>query len=103
MLEEQCPPALPRAAHERGEVGAALWRQLTELAWPGIAIAEAQGGLGLGAVELCLVAEELGRAVAPCPFLATATQYAPLLQEAGAAAQSTQRLARMKLYFISVA
>jgi alkylation response protein AidB-like acyl-CoA dehydrogenase len=86
VLEEQCPPALPRAAHERGETGAALWRQMVELAWPGVAIAEAQGGLGLGAVELCLVAEELGRAVAPGPFLATATQYAPLLQEAGKSA-----------------
>ena len=81
VLEEQCPPALPRAVHERGETGAALWQQMVALAWPGLAIAEAQGGLGLGAVELCLVAEELGRAVAPGPFLATATQYAPLLQE----------------------
>jgi acyl-CoA dehydrogenase len=82
VLEEQCPPALPRALHERGETGDALWRQMAELHWPGVAIAEAQGGLGLGAVELCLVAEELGRAVAPGPFLATATQLAPLLQEA---------------------
>jgi alkylation response protein AidB-like acyl-CoA dehydrogenase len=88
VLEQQCPPALPRAVHERGETGAALWRQMVELAWPGVAIAEAQGGLGLGAVELCLVAEELGRAVAPGPFLATATQYAPLLQEAGASARA---------------
>ena len=86
VLDEQCPPALPRAVHERGETGAALWRRMVDLAWPGVAIAEAQGGLGLGAVELCLVAEELGRAVAPGPFLATATQYAPLLQEAGASA-----------------
>jgi len=86
VLDEQCPPALPRAVHERGETGAALWRRMVDLAWPGVAIAEAQGGLGLGAVELCLVAEELGRAVAPGPFLATATQYAPLLQEAGESA-----------------
>ena len=95
VLEEQCPPALPRAVHERGETGAALWSQLVALAWPGIAIGEAQGGLGLGAVELCLVAEELGRAVAPGPFLATATQYAPLLQEAGPSALAHERLARV--------
>ena len=95
VLEEQCPPALPRAAHERGETGAALWRQMVALAWPGVAIAEAQGGLGLGAVELCLVAEELGRAVAPGPFLATATHYAPLLQEAGPSALAHERLARV--------
>jgi alkylation response protein AidB-like acyl-CoA dehydrogenase len=95
VLEEQCPPALPRAVHERGETGAALWRQMVELAWPGVAIAEAQGGLGLGAVELCLVAEEMGRAVAPGPFLATATQYAPLLQEAGASALAHEHLSRV--------
>src|SRR5688572_26087236 len=95
VLEEQCPPALPRAVHERGETGEALWRQMAELSWPGVAIAEAQGGLGLGAVELCLVAEELGRAVAPGPFLATATQYAPLLQEARASALAHERLARV--------
>ena len=82
VLEEQCPPALPRAVHEAGETGSALWQQMAGLGWPGVAIAEAQGGLGRGAVELCLVAEELGRAVAPGPFLATATQLAPLLQEA---------------------
>ena len=95
VLSEQCPPALPRAVHEQGETGAALWQQMVELAWPGIAIAEAQGGLGLGAVELCVVAEELGRAVAPGPFLATATHYAPLLQAAGASDLAHERLARV--------
>ncbi len=83
VLEEQCPPALPRAVHERAETGLALWQQLVALGWPGVAIDEAHGGLGLGAVELCLVAEEIGRAVAPGPFLATATQLAPLLQATG--------------------
>jgi alkylation response protein AidB-like acyl-CoA dehydrogenase len=95
VLEEQCPPALPRAVHERGESGAALWQQLVALAWPGLAIDEAQGGLGLGPVELCLVAEELGRAVAPGPFLATATQLAPLLQEAGGSPLARALLARI--------
>jgi len=95
VLEEQCPPALPRAVHEGDETGAALWRQMVALAWPGVAIAEAQGGLGLGAVELCLVAEELGREVAPGPFLATATQLAPLLQEAGSSALASERLGRI--------
>jgi len=95
VLEQQCPPALVRAVHERGETGAALWQQLVALAWPGVAIAEEQGGLGLGAVELCLIAEELGRAVAPGPFLATATQLAPLLQEAGASPLAERLLRRI--------
>jgi alkylation response protein AidB-like acyl-CoA dehydrogenase len=95
VLEEQCPPALPRAVHEKGETGGALWQQMVALAWPGLAIDEAHGGLGLGPVELCLVAEELGRAVAPGPFLATATQLAPLLQEAGEAQLARALLARI--------
>jgi alkylation response protein AidB-like acyl-CoA dehydrogenase len=82
FLEEECPPSVPRAAHEDGQTADALWRQIVALSWPGIAIDEAHGGLGLGPVELCLIAEELGRVVAPVPFLATATQFAPLLREA---------------------
>ncbi len=95
VLEDACPPALPRAVHERGESGTALWQQMVALAWPALAIDEAHGGLGLGAVELGLVAEELGRAVAPGPFLATATQLAPLLQEAGAAPLAAATLPRI--------
>ncbi|MEN8159791.1 MAG: acyl-CoA dehydrogenase family protein [Myxococcota bacterium] len=95
VLEEECPPAVPRAVHERGEPAAALWQQMVGLSWPGIAIDEAHGGLGLGPVELCLVAEELGRAVAPVPFLATATQFAPLLQEAKRAPLARELLGRV--------
>jgi len=95
VLVDVCPPALARAVHERGESGAALWQQMVALAWPGLAIAEAQGGLGLGAVELGLVAEELGRALAPGPFLATATQFVPLVQEAGASPLAHDLLRRV--------
>ena len=44
---------------------------------------EEHGGLGLGFLEVGIVVEELGRVVAPSPFLATVTQLAPLLREAG--------------------
>jgi len=46
----------------------ALWKGLCELGVAGAAIPEEYGGLGLSALELCVVAEELGRAVAPVPF-----------------------------------
>ena len=49
-----------------------LWRQMCELGWPGIAIAEEHGGLGLGTVELVILQEELGYALAPSPFIANA-------------------------------
>ena len=45
-----------------------LWREICELGWPGAAIPEAYGGLGMGYLELCVLAEELGRVVAPVPF-----------------------------------
>jgi alkylation response protein AidB-like acyl-CoA dehydrogenase len=49
-----------------------LWREICELGWPGIAIAEDHGGQGLGIVELVILQEELGYACAPSPFVANA-------------------------------
>jgi alkylation response protein AidB-like acyl-CoA dehydrogenase len=60
------------AALERDGFDEPLWRELCELGWPGIAVPEEQGGQGLGTVELAVLAEELGYAVAPVPFLGTA-------------------------------
>jgi alkylation response protein AidB-like acyl-CoA dehydrogenase len=58
-----------RAAAEAGRYDDALWRELAELGWPGIAVAEEHGGQGLGMVELAALLEELGYACAPVPFL----------------------------------
>ena len=49
-----------------------LWKGLAEQGWLGACIPEEHGGLGLGRVELCAIAEELGRAVAPIPFASKA-------------------------------
>src|ERR1700722_10018230 len=45
-----------------------LWHSVGELGWLGAAIPEKHGGLGLSRIELCAIAEELGRALAPIPF-----------------------------------
>ena len=45
-----------------------LWKKIVELGWTGIRIPEDYGGLGLGHLELCVIAEELGRFLAPVPF-----------------------------------
>lgn len=84
VLASTCPPAVPRAVHEGSGDGAALWSTLAELDWPALGIPEEHGGLGLGPLEVGIVVEELGRAAAPSPFLATVTQLVPLLLEAGA-------------------
>ncbi len=65
-----------REAAEADTYDAALWSELVELGWPGIAVAEEYGGQGLGAVELAVLLEELGYACAATPFLSTATAAA---------------------------
>jgi alkylation response protein AidB-like acyl-CoA dehydrogenase len=87
ILDKECPPAVVRRAAEAGEGGDALWATLCGLDWPGLALPEDLGGLGSSWVEQAVVLEELGRAAAPGPFLATVTQFAPALLEAGSSEQ----------------
>jgi alkylation response protein AidB-like acyl-CoA dehydrogenase len=84
VLTGVSPPAAVRAVYEGKGDAAAVWARMVELHWPALAIPEAHGGLGMGFVEVAIVAEELGRAVAPGPFLATVTQFVPAVREVGA-------------------
>ncbi|HSO95022.1 MAG TPA: acyl-CoA dehydrogenase family protein [Acidimicrobiia bacterium] len=49
----------------------ALWAAMVEQGWPGVAVPEALGGLGLGTVEVAVLLEEVGRHVAPAPVATT--------------------------------
>jgi acyl-CoA dehydrogenase len=69
FLSDRCPPAVPRRILDTAEPYAAeLWRAVAEMGWTGAAIPEEYGGVGLGRLAVCVLAEELGRAVAPIPF-----------------------------------
>jgi alkylation response protein AidB-like acyl-CoA dehydrogenase len=70
----------------------ALWRGLGELGYLGASIPEADGGLGLGHLEACVIAEELGRAVAPVPWDSSIALVAECLAEAGTDAQRARWL-----------
>jgi alkylation response protein AidB-like acyl-CoA dehydrogenase len=83
MLGRECPMSLVRAVVEDGESADGLWKQMVDLGWPALTIAEEHGGLGLTTVELAVVVEELGRVVAPGPIMSTVAQFAPLVREAG--------------------
>ena len=74
MLEVESPPQLARdmEGDPRG-YSAELWTKMAALGWLGLAIPEQYGGQGLGLTYLGIVAEELGRAVAPVPFHSTMT------------------------------
>jgi alkylation response protein AidB-like acyl-CoA dehydrogenase len=92
VIEGISPPSVVRAVFEGKGDASAVWRQMVELDWPGLAIAEEHGGVGMGFLELAIVAEQLGRAVVPGPFLATATQFAPAVRELGDAAAQARLL-----------
>jgi alkylation response protein AidB-like acyl-CoA dehydrogenase len=83
VLERECPMSLVRGVVEQSKRAEALWSRMVELDWPALAIPEEDGGLGLGFVELAVVAEQLGRVLAPVPYLATATQFVPAVVAAG--------------------
>jgi alkylation response protein AidB-like acyl-CoA dehydrogenase len=72
-----------------------LWRGVADLGWLGAAIPQDYGGLGLGRLELCALAEELGRAVAPIPFSSTVYFFAEALMLAGAEAQKQALLPKL--------
>jgi len=72
LLAARAGVAALREHAEGAKYDDALWKELCELGWPGIAIGEDHGGQGLGLVELCVLAEELGYACAAVPFLGTA-------------------------------
>jgi len=70
----------------------ALWKAVAEQGWCGAAIPEEFGGLGIGHIELCALAEELGRALAPIPFASTVYSFAEALMLAGSQAQKQTHL-----------
>ncbi|GHJ45187.1 acyl-CoA dehydrogenase [Catellatospora sp. TT07R-123] len=74
VLADHCPPSAVLAGLEQpGPADPRLWRLLAvELGLAGLAVPEHLGGAGAGPRELAVVLEELGRAVAPVPYLGTA-------------------------------
>ena len=66
------PEKVRELAESESPYDDALWKEISELGWPGIAIPEEHGGQGLGTVELVILQEELGYACAPSPFVSNA-------------------------------
>jgi alkylation response protein AidB-like acyl-CoA dehydrogenase len=72
-----------------------VWNTLRDLGVPALLVPEAHGGLGLTLLDAAVVSEELGRAVAPAPFLGSAVLAPLALTEAGSAAQQAEWLPRL--------
>jgi alkylation response protein AidB-like acyl-CoA dehydrogenase len=87
VLEREVPTSLVRDIVENGSHPEQPWKSACELGWAAIDVPESLGGLGLGFHQLGLVVEQHGRCIAPGAFLATVTQFLPLVREAGDAGQ----------------
>ena len=93
FLDAACTTRFVRERMATAEaVTPAFWGQIAEQGWLGINFAEEDGGAGLGLVDLVVLMEEIGRAVMPGPFLATALLGGAAIREAGSAAQRQEYL-----------
>jgi len=93
FLADKSPPAAVRAVLEgRASFDLALWKQLGEMGFLGAAIPEAHGGSGMGYLELCIIAEEMGRSLAPVPICSSIYMAAEILKDVGSEAQRAQWL-----------
>src|SRR6202158_1283296 len=93
FLAEKCPPKAVRVVLDGKEpYDRELWKGLAEMGFLGVAIPEEFGGAGAGHLELCVIAEEMGRALAPVPFSSTVYLAAEAILLAGSDAQKQKWL-----------
>ena len=96
FLADRCDRKAVRAILDGPEpYDRGLWKQLGELGYLGATIPEAYGGIGAGHLEACVIAEELGRAVAPVPFSSSIALVAEALMLAGSEAQKERWLPKL--------
>jgi acyl-CoA dehydrogenase len=96
FLEDRSSSAAVRAVLEGPEpFDRALWKGLGEMGFLGAAIPEEYGGLGAGYLELCVIAEELGRSLAAVPTASSIYIAAEFLLQAGSEAQKAAWLPKL--------
>jgi alkylation response protein AidB-like acyl-CoA dehydrogenase len=94
FLASRFKPEKVRELAEARTYDDGLWKEISELGWPGIAVSEDDGGQGLGMVELAVLLEESGYACAPSPLLGTAGA-ALVISAAGSDAQRAEWLPKL--------
>jgi alkylation response protein AidB-like acyl-CoA dehydrogenase len=88
FLSRECPATLVRAMEEdpRGFTDE-LWQHLVSLGWTGLAFPEQYGGAGGSFLDLAVLLEEMGRALAPGPFFSTVVLGGLTVVDAGTSQQ----------------
>jgi alkylation response protein AidB-like acyl-CoA dehydrogenase len=96
FFENECPSDTVRRLMETPEgINAELWKKLAEQGWLGLIYPEAYDGMGLGLVDLVVLMEEMGRAVAPGPYFSTVLLGGLAILEAGSEGQKKEWLPRI--------
>lgn len=94
FFRDKWPIESVRAALTASDWDDALWKEMAELGWNGMAIPEEYGGAGLGMTELVTLVEPMGRTLFAAPFLSTQIVIQTLLQ-GGSAQQRAEWLPRL--------
>ena len=93
FLKKECPKELVRELME-DEKGYSpkLWEQMTDLGWQSLVIPEEYDGVGSGFLDLIVLLEEMGRALAPGPFVPTVVYAGRTILAAGTEEQKKRYL-----------
>ena len=96
FLQDECPTTLVRGILD-GEDSYArdLWGRIGQMGWTATVIPETYGGLGATYLDLCVISEELGRAIAPVPFSSSVYLASEALLLVGTEAQKEKWLPKL--------
>ena len=97
FLRQECTASVVRGVLDSATTpfDRELWQKIVALGWTAMTIPESYGGLGLGYLELCVIAEELGRALAPVPFSSSVYLATEALKSWGSEAQKQHYLPKL--------
>ena len=96
FLAQECPPTFVREMLKDKEgFSRELHRKMAALGWTSLLVPEAQGGLGLGMLDMVVLLEEMGRAVVPGPFLFSSVLATLALVQWGTPEQKKSWLPRL--------
>ena len=97
FLQDKCDRSVVRTILENDnqKYSKNLWKEISEMGWTGTSIPEEYGGLGLGMLELCVIAEELGRSLAPTPFSSSIYLFAEFIKSYGSEDQKKKYLPKI--------
>lgn len=95
-LDESSPLTVCRSVLESQQLYSSdVWKGAAQLGWLGTAVPESHGGAGFGYLELAVIAEEVGRSLAPIPFVSTTYLATEAILMAGSAEQRQQYLPKL--------